>query len=207
MRANATLFVCLCTLAFAGCGGGEAAESGGTADAAASSNAAAPSDAAARSNDAGFVDAVTVRVTGDTEASITLRDDEVSMGGGCDGNSPISLGFHRGTPAEPDWFNLGFDTAERVGTGETGTFDLNELRWDNGTFVHHVGGREVRVPNRFGGTGTLTLTTHDATMAHAMAGARRLTGTLRADSLINRNGVAVRLEAEFDVHFSCGVRG
>lgn len=55
MRANATSFVCLCTLVLAGCGGGEAAESSGTAD------AAAPSDAA------GFVDAVTVRVTGDTD--------------------------------------------------------------------------------------------------------------------------------------------
>jgi hypothetical protein len=207
MRANTTLFVCLYTLALAACDGGEAAESGDTADAAGRSAAAASSDATPRSDDGGFVDAVTVRVSGGTEASIALRDEALSLGGGCDGNSPISLGFFRGTPTDPDWFRLGFDTAERVGTGETGTFDLDEVRWDDGTFVHQVGGREVRVPDRFAGSGTLTLTTHDATMAHAMAGARRLTGTLRADSLTNRDGVAVRLEADFDVHLSCGVKG
>lgn len=60
MLANATLFVCLCLLALAGCGGGEAAESDGTADAAARSDVAAPTDRG------GFVDAVTVRVTGGT---------------------------------------------------------------------------------------------------------------------------------------------
>lgn len=199
MRENATLFVCLCLLALAGCGG-EAAESGGAAEAAAPSDKAVPSDAA------GFVDAVTVRVTGGTESSIALRDKELTMSGGCDGNSPISLGFHRGTPIDPDWFSIGFDTAEPVRTGETSTFDLDEIRWDNGTFVHQVGGSEVRVPDRFNGTGTLTLATHDATMAHSMAGSRRMTGMIRSDSLTNRDGVAVRLEAEFDIRFSCGVR-
>lgn len=207
MRASATLFVCLYTLALVGCGGGEAAESGGAANPAARSDAAASSSAAARSDEVGFVDAVTVRVTGGADASIALRDKEVSLSGGCDGNSPISLGFHRGTPAEADWFRLGFDTTEPVGTGETGTFGLDAIRWDNGTFVHHVGGSDVRVPDRFAGTGTLTVTTHDATMAHSMAGARRLTGTLRADNLTNKDGKTVRLEAEFDVHLSCGVRG
>jgi hypothetical protein len=195
MRANATLCVWGCLLALAACSGDEAPESGDSAD------AAAPSD------DAGFVDAVTVRVTGGAEASIALRDDELSLGGGCDGNSPISLGFFRGLPTDPDWFRLGFDTVEPVGTGETGTFDLDEIRWDNGTFVRQMQGREVRVPDRFTGTGTLTLTTHDATRAHASAGARRLTGTFRADSLTNANGVRARLEAEFDVRLSCGVGG
>lgn len=61
------------------------------------------------------------------------------------------------------------------------------------------------MPNRFTGSGTLALTRHDATMAHATAGTRRMTGTIRGEGLTNDEGVTVDLTAEFDIHLSCGV--
>jgi hypothetical protein len=154
----------------------------------------------------GFVDSVTIRVAGAADATFTLQGDQVTLSGGCDGRSPISLSFSRGNVAREDagWIYLGFDTATVVGTGDMGTFGLTEVRWDHGTRVQTIGGREIRLPNRFSGPGTLTLTAHDATMAHATSGARRMTGTVRADALSNRTE-SVRLEATFDVHLSCGV--
>lgn len=82
-----------------------------------------------------------------------------------------------------------------------------EIRWDHGSFVPDdlPEGVTTGVPNRFAGSGTLTLTRHEATMAQVTAGKRRMTGTIRADSLTNAEGTSVALEAEFDIPFSCGV--
>lgn len=200
-------------LACTGPGGGEAGDgaAGAPRDEAASSDISEerPTPPVAGATDGALVDAVMVRVTGGVDTVRALRGSELTMSGGCDGRSRMSLGFQGGRPAGPDWTYLAFDTEGAVGTGETGSFAVEEIRWDHGTFVPDdlPDGVTTRVPNRFTGTGTLTLTTHDATMAHATAGTRRMTGTLAGDGLENEEGVTVDLAAEFDVHLSCGVSG
>lgn len=62
-----------------------------------------------------------------------------------------------------------------------------------------------RVGNRFTGTGTLRLTTHDATMAHATRGMRRMTGRVEGPGLTNEDGVSADVVVGFDLHLSCGV--
>lgn len=56
--------------------------------------------------------------------TLTLRGDQIRLGGGCDGTSPLSLGFSSGIPTSDDWAYLGFDTAEAVGTGQTGSVPI-----------------------------------------------------------------------------------
>ena len=57
---------------------------------------------------------------------------DVSLAGGCNGKTPISLTMYSGAPHNETWFNVAFDTEGVVGPGETGTFPLASLQWDNG---------------------------------------------------------------------------
>ncbi|MDX1530031.1 MAG: hypothetical protein R3362_00760 [Rhodothermales bacterium] len=163
----------------------------------------APSDAPAVENAVPVVNAASIRVTGDVDTTLTLRGDDVRVTGGCDGNAPMSIGFSQGLPTEAGYVNLAFDTADAVGTGATGAFEVREVRWDHGTvYSERMRGR---APNRFSGAGTLELEVHDATMAHATAGRRQLAGTLRGTGLTNAEGLAADVEADLVINLSCGV--
>lgn len=169
----------------------------------------APADAAQPESDrastapstvdgAGFVNAFAFTSTGGVET--TWQGDGLTMTGGCVPSEPMSIGFHSGLPTEPDYFNVAFDGAEKVGTGETGTFGIKEIRWDHGTVAKSVpGGMEVRVPNRFTGAGSISLTRHDASV-----GDRRMAGTVTGTAT-NGEGVAADVVVEFDINLSCGV--
>jgi len=131
-----------------------------------------------------------------------IVDDDLKLTGGCSGTTPVSLGFHRGQPNADDWFQVAFDTADVVSTGETGEFTVKEIRWDHGTVTpaNLPPNSTIRVPNQFKGTGTLTLSTHIGTTEQ-----RRIAGIFRGD-VTNLEGDQANLVAEFDIDKSCGVK-
>lgn len=149
-----------------------------------------------------WLNSLTVRVTGDVDTTLTLDGGNTSVGGGCTGSTPIDLGFHRGNwalPGQP-WTNTAFRTADIVGTGETGTFDVEEITWDHGVLERPVGDRTVRLPNRFTGPGTIEIEEHSARSDN-----RRIRAVLRGSGLSNDDGHSVDIVAEVDLNFSCGV--
>jgi hypothetical protein len=141
----------------------------------------------------GFINAFSLEATGDE--TTTWNSGDLSLSGGCSPGAPMSIGFRQGTIASHDYKYLGFDTVMVIEAGETGTFEVEEIRWDDGTQ-----GESPRVPNRFTGQGTLTLTTHQAAV-----GNQRMSGTLRGEGLTNGDGASVDLVVDFDINRSCGI--
>lgn len=143
-----------------------------------------------------------LRTTGGVASEVTMVDDSYKITGGCNGITPISLGFYRGQPNTDNWFKVAFDTTDVVGTGETGEFTIKEIRWDHGTVTpaNLPPNSGIRVPNRFTGPGTLTLTAHVGTVEQ-----RRMAGNFRGE-VSNLEGEQASLVAEFDIDKSCGVR-
>lgn len=149
-----------------------------------------------------WLNSLRVAVSGDVDTTFSLQAQGTSIGGGCTGSSPISMSFHQGNWALPNqpWTNTAFTTTEIVGTGLTGTFDVEEITWDHGILERSVGGQAFRLPNRFTGVGTIDIVEHRATSDD-----RRFRATLRGTRLVNDEGLSVDLVAEIDLDFSCGV--
>jgi len=149
-----------------------------------------------------YIRRLMLRTTGSVESEVIFVDDNFKITGGCNGTTPISLGFYRGQPNADDWFKVAFDTADVVGTGETGEFTVREISWDHGTVIpkNLPPNTTIRAPNQFKGTGTLTLTTHIGTIEQ-----RKIAGNFRGE-VTNLEGEQASLEAEFDIDKSCGVR-
>lgn len=146
---------------------------------------------------AGFINAFTLRADGTVDE--TWKGDTLQLSGGCTPGAPLSIGFRSGTLASENYLYLGFDTQKPIGPGETGTFPVREIRWDRGTSRNDRG---ARVPQRYSGTGTLTLTTH-----RAKVGDQRLSGTLTGEKLTGPGAASVDLMVEFDINRSCGISG
>lgn len=127
---------------------------------------------------------------------------DVSLAGGCDGTTPISLTMYSGAPNDETWFNVAFDTEGVVGPGETGTFPLASLQWDNGVMRPETLPEDspVRVPVRLEGTGTLILDTHEASTNR-----RRMVGTLKGHVAQHDGNETADLTVRFDINLSCGV--
>jgi hypothetical protein len=168
----------------------------------------APSDPGSSSIDGesgiapGFVNLFSLDARDGVDTTLVFRGDAITITGGCTGDSPMSIGFHRGQPNLEDYVSFAFETAGPMGTGETGEFDVEEIRWDHGTVVpdNLPPGTTVRVPNRFTGTGLLSVSRHDAAI-----GQQRTTATITSDQMTNRQGTSVGLTVEFDINRSCGV--
>jgi len=143
-----------------------------------------------------------LRATGGVDSEITIVDDDLKLTGGCSGTTPVSLGFNSGKLTEDNWFSIGFDTADVISTGATGEFTIKEIRWDHGTVTpaNLPPNSGIRVPNRFTGPGTLTLTSHIGTVEQ-----RRMAGNFRGE-VRNLEGEQASLVAEFDIDKSCGVK-
>lgn len=147
----------------------------------------------------GMINRFSLRATGGVDA--TWNEGELSLSGGCTASSPMSVGFRSGLPTAEDYLYVGFDTMEAIAPGSTGTFAVKEIRWDHGTTVSGQPARPgARVPNRFSGTGSLSLTTHQAAV-----GRQRMIGTLTGQGLTNADGVSGDLVVEFDINRSCGL--
>jgi len=143
---------------------------------------------------------VVITTTGAFDETIVL--DDLQFTGGCSGSTPASMGVHRGQPNSEDYVSFAFKTAEVVGTGETGAFAVSEIRWDHGTVSPQNMPPElnIRVPNRFEGTGKLDLTTHSASLKD-----RSMEGVITATGMSNKQGEAVDIEARFRLDWSCGI--
>ncbi|MWB77544.1 hypothetical protein GLS40_05875 [Pseudooceanicola sp. 216_PA32_1] len=138
--------------------------------------------------------ALLLRVSGDVTVSELLGPDAVTASGGCMAGAPMSLGFSSGGGFGPDWRYLAFDSAAPVTAGTSGPVPLQDIRWDNGT--RRQANTGIAVPDRFSGSGSLTILNQTASPAHRMRG--RITGELS-----NRAGQKVTLEAEFLAPISC----
>ena len=142
-----------------------------------------------------------IHVTGDVTDTIVMS--EPSMVGGCSGQNPFSIGLHEGDLRDEGLANWSMTTQDTVATGQTGPFALSEFIWDYGTVpVENMPPElNIRVPNRFEGSGMLDLIAHDPSLEN-----RHMQGVVRALGMRNREGQVVDLEMEFRVNWSCGIR-
>ncbi|KCZ87619.1 hypothetical protein [Hyphomonas johnsonii] len=151
---------------------------------------------------AGPVNAFAFEETGTQMRGPVPAAGDVSLAGGCNGKTPISLTMYSGTPNNETWFNVAFDTEGVVGPGETGTFPLASLEWDNGVMRPETLPEDspFRVPVRLEGTGTLTLDAHQAS-----TDVRRMVGTLKGHVAQQDGNETADLTVRFDINLSCGV--
>lgn len=149
---------------------------------------------------ANFVEVVT---TGDVETRTAIPGQSLQLEGGCDDTYRLSVELLKGSPQDPDWFQLAVFSMDPIGIGETGTVALKEVRWDNGSspMPNMPAGMNIRTPNQYSGNGSLELSTHNAT-----AESGRMIGTVRASVRSNGLDQDVELEARIDINVSCGVR-
>ncbi|MCA8902731.1 MAG: hypothetical protein KDA53_15940 [Hyphomonas sp.] len=150
----------------------------------------------------GPVNSLSLSVSGDETPEPVPPISDLTMGGGCDGNSVASIGLSAGQPSAGGWLYVAFDTAGVLGKGETGVFELSRLVWDNGvTPVDGLpNGVAVNGPNRFEGAGQLDLATHNTGM-----NTRRMVGTLSGQLTNAASGKSVDFSADIDINWSCGV--
>lgn len=128
---------------------------------------------------------------------------ELTLAGGCTGETSMSLSMFLGQPIEERWFNVAFSTEGVVAPGATGTFPLQSLQWDDGVMrpENLPADSPARAPVRYSGKGTLTLDTHTASTE-----TRRMAGTLTGHVEQLGKGPAADITAHFDINFSCGVK-
>lgn len=174
------------------CGGGNAPEG----------EQAAPADGEASGVPANGIYNFSLEVTGDQAAAAVPGPAELSLSGGCNGKTPISLGFNNGQNNSPAWFYLALDTEDVVAPGETGVFSISRLNWYKG---NETGGdtpaREMMISLTLKeGTGSVTIERHDASMQ-----GRRLAGILHG-TVQDTAGAQSELNARFDIAMSCGIR-
>ncbi len=151
----------------------------------------------------GTANAFSFEQTGAVMSRAVPDASELTLSGGCDGTTPISLSLFAGEPIDDSWFNVAFDTEAVVAPGETGVFPLVEMDWDNGVTRpdNLPADTAVRVPVRNSGKGTLTLETHNASTNN-----RRMIGVLEGSLQQDGESPAVNVTARFDVNLSCGVK-
>ena len=139
--------------------------------------------------------------TGDIESATHVPSFQLMAS--CDGSNRAQLGFYEGNLSSEDYIQFSVTTADVVGTGQTSTFELSEIVWDNGMIPAENMPPELNIlaPNRFQGTtGTLELTAHSARHSN-----RYMEGVIRASGLSNRPGQVIDIEAAFRMEWSCGI--
>jgi hypothetical protein len=164
---------------------------------------ASASEARETSRPAGPVNAFSFEETGAAMRQTVPDAADLKLAGGCDGTTPINLSMFLGQPIEERWFSVAFSTEGVVAPGETGTFPLQSLQWDDGVMrpENLPADSPARVPVRYSGKGTLTLDTHAAS-----TGMRRMAGTLTGHVEQLGKGPAADITAHFDINLSCGVK-
>jgi hypothetical protein len=156
-------------------------------------------ESASRSADR-YVNSLTFEAEGDAEGSLRSDGADIMLTGGCDENGFIRMSFTRGKITDEDLFQVRLVTGQSVGAAGTGTFELSEVGWYDGTFKAEDLPTEVdiRIPDAYEGTGVLTLTTHEPAINE-----RRMAGTFagRVEQVSGDNMATVR--ASFDINLSC----
>ena len=148
-------------------------------------------------------DGISIQATGPAASGEwNFGDKDFSLAGGCTGSSQMNFGFASGAPHLDDWVYLSFTTEQAVESGETGTFNLASLTWDQGVErpANLPPESPIRVPRRYEGKGILRLDRHDN-----YPNQRRLSGSIEGE-LVRRSPLeTVTLSAEFSIPMSCGV--
>lgn len=140
--------------------------------------------------------AITVK-TGDAGAVAFQAEGEslARLSGGCDGKSPLSIGFQSGQIYQPSWRYFAFDSADDVSARQTGDIALNRVVFDDGVLEQSEHG--IFPPNRHKGTGMLTISRHEAGGLN-----KRMEGVVRAE-LTGPDGEGLVVEAEFSIPLAC----
>ncbi len=163
----------------------------------------AASEARESARPAGPVNAFSFEETGVAMRQTVPAAADLKLAGGCDGTTPINLSMFLGQPIEERWFNVAFSTEGVVAPGETGSFLLQSLQWDDGVVrpENLPADSPARVPVRYSGKGTLTLETHIARSQN-----RRMAGTLTGHVEQLGKGPVADITVYFDINLSCGVK-
>lgn len=129
-------------------------------------------------------------------------EEDYTLAGGCTGLSPMNFGFASGAPHTDAWVYLSFTTEQVVESGETGTFNLSNLTWDQGVErpAKLPPDSPIRVPRRYEGTGSLRLARHDNSPSQ-----RRLSGSIKGELVRRSTQEKVTVSAGFSIPMSCGV--
>jgi hypothetical protein len=146
---------------------------------------------------ADVVRSFTLKTTGylPREVSGKKGDGKTGLRGQCNPKMFANFGIERGNVME-DRADIYVVTKGRIDTGATGEFKLDTI-WVS--FYDDAHGER-----KFGGPGTLTISTHQAS-----PGSRRMVGTIRGERLEgfdSLQGKFIGAVATFDLDFSCGVR-
>jgi hypothetical protein len=187
-------------IAVAACGSDETPDPQATSDSATRS----PAETVAESADDSASDSVVRRfsfgVIGADPATPLPEPGELSLTGGCVGSSPLSIGFHSGAPHAEGYFGFSMNSAAPVASGQVGDVELARITWDNGvtTPANMPADSPVKVPDRFEGTGTLTLQSHSG---RGMAG--RMSGVVTGEVTQKFGDAAASLVVEFDINLAC----
>lgn len=146
---------------------------------------------------ADVVRSFTLKTSGAVTKEVNGRkgDGQTGLRGQCNpktfANFSVEKGSLLGEQAE-----VAIVTRDPIATGATGEFRLDTIYM---RFFDDANGER-----RFGGPGTLTLTTHAVA-----AGRRRLSGTItgaKLEGFDRQRGRKLDVSASFDMEFSCGVK-
>lgn len=192
-------------LSLSACGGSDSpAEKTGAAATNTSNNAAAhptPEEPDNRGlQPASMVNALSFEATGDSEAVLESDGSDLLLTGGCLDQNVLGMSFTRGQITDKDLFQVRLRTAESVGAGETGTFEVSELGWYDGQFKPENLPTEanILVPDAYEGSGKLMLTLHEPGGLNG-----RMAGTVEGTvTQVGGDNEAV-VKASFDINIGC----
>ena len=139
-----------------------------------------------------------LEASGDVDDVIEIRDFQLVSS--CESGRPFGILFLDGDPNSEDFFQIDFSTDGALGSRQTGTFELREVKWDYGTVSAKNAPAElnIRVPNRFTGGGTLDLLENSIAESP-----QRMRGILRGAGLRNAEGLTTNIEMKFQIDWAC----
>jgi hypothetical protein len=157
----------------------------------------APSDTAGLPADYRKIE---VRVGTAQEVRFKAENEELlRLAGGCDGKTPMSIGFQNGELYQASWRYFSFDSDGPVSVRQMGDIPLSKVTWDDGVVPNEK--LNMNMPDRYEGPGMLTITRHEASLK-----GRRMEGQVNA-TLTNKDGNALLLNASFSVPLGCWSMG
>lgn len=135
--------------------------------------------------------------SGETEVFPEWSYGRIGLAGGCHPGEGIGLIFQDNTGVNKEsWFMVSMEGDDAPGSGETGTYSVDEVKWFNGHRRDPDIG--VTLPIIFEGSGRLDVTRHSG---RGMAG--RMAGALTADVANEDSGEPASIELTFDINYAC----
>ncbi|MGK2925345.1 MAG: hypothetical protein ACSLE2_06965 [Lysobacterales bacterium] len=187
------------SLALAGCGEGDAPDTGEAPAQTIPADAGPGSDEQPRQANT-QVNAFRFEAEGAALAGEAPQASQLTLAGGCRAPNHLSLGFLRGNLTGDDYFYFSMNASAPIEPGMTGVIEPVDLIWDNGVIVpdNLPPGVDVKVPVRLEGTGRLAITSHSGI---GMGG--RMVAT--AEGEVTGDAGTARITVSFDMNFACGL--